>query len=143
MIILDTHIGVWWSDEISRLTTAQIEAIAGERSIQGSIGVSAITCWEIAMLVERQRVTLQLDALPWLRRLLGYPGVELLPITPEIAVRAYSLPEPFHRDPADRILVATAIELACPLLTDDSRILQYPIGIKLRGDTKGKLPVRW
>jgi PIN domain nuclease of toxin-antitoxin system len=126
VIILDTHIGVWWSDEISRLTAAQLDAITDERFIQGSIGISAITCWEIAMLVERQRITLQLDALSWLRRLLSYPGVELLPVTPEIAVRAYSLPEPFHRDPADRILVATAIELACPLLTDDGRILAYP-----------------
>ncbi len=126
MIILDTHIGIWWSDEINRLTDAQLAAITDERRIQGSIGVSAITCWEIAMLVERQRVILQLDALSWLRRLLSYPDVELLPITPEIAVRAYSLPEPFHRDPADRILVATAIELACPLLTDDGRVLQYP-----------------
>ena len=126
MIILDTHIGIWWSDEISRLTVSQISAIAQERRIQGSIGISAITCWEIAMLVERQRVTLQLDALSWLRRLLNYPDVVLLPITPEIAVRAYSLPDPFHRDPADRLLVATAIEWDCPLLTDDREILDYP-----------------
>ena len=126
MIILDTHIGIWWSDEISRLTASQISAIAQERRIQGSIGISAITCWEIAMLVERQRVTLQLDALSWLHRLLNYPDVELLPITPEIAVRAYSLPEPFHRDPADRLLVATAIEWDCLLLTDDRQILDYP-----------------
>ncbi len=54
------------------------------------------------------------------------PRSPLLPITPEIAVRAYSLPEPFHRDPADRLLVATAIEWACPLLTDDKLILDYP-----------------
>ena len=78
------------------------------------------------MLVERQRVALQLDALSWLRRLLNYPDVELLPITPEIAVRAYSLPEPFHRGPADRILVATALEYSCPLVTSDGRILDYP-----------------
>ena len=88
MIVLDTHVGIWWSDEISRLTVSQISAIAQERRIQGSIGISAVTCWEIAMLVERQRVTLQLDALSCLRRLLNYPDVELLPITPEIAVRA-------------------------------------------------------
>ncbi len=78
------------------------------------------------MLSERQRVTLELDPLPWLSRLLNYPAVQLLPITPEIAVRAYSLPEPFHRDPADRLLVATAIEWDCPLLTDDRMILDYP-----------------
>lgn len=77
------------------------------------------------MLAERQRITLEPDALSWLSRLLSFPSVRLLPITPEIAVSAYSLPEPFHRDPADRILVATAIELACPLLTSDRSILRY------------------
>ena len=126
MIILDTHIGVWWSDEITRLSTAQRNAISDERSQQGTIGVSAVSCWEVALLAERGRVTLDLDALQWLNRLLAYPGVQLLPITPEIAVSAYSLPDPFHRDPADRLLVATAIEWECPLLTDDRQILDYP-----------------
>ena len=126
MIILDTHVSIWWSDAISRLSAAQLDAIDHERSIQGSIGISAIICWEVAMLVERQRLTLDLDALPWLRRLLGYPNVALLPLTPEIAVRAYTLPEPFHRDPADRLLVATALEHSGPLVTSDARILAYP-----------------
>ncbi len=126
MILLDTHIGVWWSDEMSRLSVAQHNAIIDERQRQGTVGISAVSCWEIAMLTERQRITLSLDALSWLRRLLNYPDVELLPITPEISVRAYSLPEPFHRDPADRLLVATAIEWECPLLTDDRLILDYP-----------------
>ena len=126
MIILDTHIGIWWSDEITRLSVAQRQAISNERRRRGTIGVSAVSCWEVALLSERQRVTLELDPLPWLNRLLNYPAVQLLPITPEIAVRAYSLPEPFHRDPADRLLVATAIEWDCPLLTDDRQILDYP-----------------
>ena len=126
MIILDTHISVWWSDEITRLSAAQRDAISNERRRQGTIGFSAVSCWEVALLSERQRVTLELDPLAWLNRLLNYPAVELLPITPEIAVRAYSLPEPFHRDPADRLLVATAIEWNCPLLTDDRMILDYP-----------------
>ena len=71
-------------------------------------------------------IELPTDALAWISRLLSYPNVQLLPITPEIAVRAYNMPEPFHRDPADRILVATALELSCPLLTSDSRIIDYP-----------------
>ena len=126
VILLDTHIGIWWSDEITRLSVAQRHAISNERSRRGTIGVSVVSCWEVALLSERQRVTLELDPLPWLNRLLNYPAVQLLPITPEIAVRAYSLPEPFHRDPADRLLVATAIEWDCPLLTDDRLILDYP-----------------
>ena len=78
------------------------------------------------MLAERQRITLHADALSWLRRSLAYPTVHLLPITPEIAVRAYNLPEPFHRDPADRMLVATALEHSSPLVTSDERIILYP-----------------
>lgn len=79
------------------------------------------------MLVEGRRLDLHgRDALSWLRTSLTYPNVQLIPITPEIAVRAYTLPEPFHRDPADRILVATALELSCPLLTSDRRIVEYP-----------------
>ena len=125
MIILDTHIWVWWSNETGRLTTAQRAAIATELA-NGSIGISVISCIEIARLTAIGRLELYPDTLTWLRNGIAYPGVRLLPVTPEIAVRAYSLPEPFHRDPADRILVATALEHYCPLVTSDGRILNYP-----------------
>ena len=128
MIILDTHTWIWWeSGYPNAITVSQQEAIRRELRPGGVIGISAITCWEIAMLVEGQRLDLNgRDALSWLRTSLTYPNVQLIPITPEIAVRAYSLPAPFHRDPADRILVATALELSCPLLTSDRRIVEYP-----------------
>lgn len=126
MIVLDTHIQIWWSEDDNRLTDRQRSAIESERRQFGSIGISPISCIEVARLAAASLIELPTDALTWIRHLMNYPSVRLLPITPEIAVRAYSLPEPFHRDPADRILVATAIELACPLLTSDQRILQYP-----------------
>ena len=126
MIIIDTHIQIWWVEESSRLTGAQRQAIENERRPSGIIGISAISVVEIARLSASGQIQLQPDALPWLRRLLSYPNVQLLPITPEIAVRAYALPEPFHPDPADRILVATALEHSCPLVASDGRILAYP-----------------
>ena len=126
MIVLDTHIQIWWVEEAGRLSDAQRLAIDSERKQAGTIGVSAISCIEIARLAGAALIELPTDALTWMDNLLSYPGVQLLPITPEIAVRAYSLPEPFHRDPADRILVATALELSCPLLTSDRRIVEYP-----------------
>ena len=128
MIILDTHTWIWWESEYpTAITDSQQEAIRRELRPGGVIGISAITCWEIAMLVEGRRLDLHgRDAPSWLRTSLTYPNVQLIPITPEIAVRAYTLPEPFHRDPADRILVATALELSCPLLTSDRRIIEYP-----------------
>ena len=125
MIVLDTHVWIWWVDGSARLTTAQQEAIAAEQQ-NGDIGISAISCWEIALLTARGRLQLRADVLTWLRDELAYPGVRLLPLSPEVAIRANRLPEPFHRDPADRILVATAFEHACPLVTSDARILAYP-----------------
>lgn len=126
MIVLDTHIQIWWAEDNNRLTARQRSAIESERRGSGLIGISPISCIEVARLAAASLIELPTDALTWIRRLMNYPSVHLLPITPEIAVRAYSLPEPFHRDPADRILVATAIELDCPLLTSDQRIVQYP-----------------
>ena len=126
MIVLDTHIQIWWIDEVGRLTEPQRSAIDAERGQSGTIGISAISCIEISRLAAARLIELPTDALAWISRLLSYPNVQLLPITPEIAVRAYNMPEPFHRDPADRILVATALELSCPLLTSDSRIIDYP-----------------
>jgi len=125
LIVLDTHVWIWWVDGGARLTTAQQEAIAAEQQ-NGDIGISAISCWEIALLTARGRLQLRADVLAWLRDELSYPGVRLLPLSPEVAVRANRLPEPFHRDPADRILVATALEHVCPLVTSDARILAYP-----------------
>ena len=128
MIILDTHTWIWWeSEDPTAIAASQQDAIRRELRPGGVIGISAITCWEIAMLVEGQRLDLHgRDALSWLRTSLTYSNVQLIPITPEIAVRAYTIPEPFHRDPADRILVATALEYSCPLVTSDGRILDYP-----------------
>jgi PIN domain nuclease of toxin-antitoxin system len=62
----------------------------------------------------------------WLDLALSYPGIELIPLDPLIVVDAYRLPEPFHKDPADRLIVATARILNAPLLTADSKILGYP-----------------
>ena len=63
------------------------------------------------------------NPLEWINSELSYPSVQLLPITPEIAVRAYQLPDMFQPDPADRLLVAAAIENNCPLATSDNRII--------------------
>lgn len=126
MIVVDTHIQIWWVEESGRLAETQRQAIENERHQSGTIGVSAISCVEIARLTRNGLIELPTDSLTWMLRLLSYPAVRLLPITPEIAVRAYSLPEPFHRDPADRILVATALEYSCSLVTSDGRILDYP-----------------
>ncbi len=123
MIVLDTHIWVWWVHEDERLTQAQRETIiANETDV---IGVSAISCWEVAKLVEAGRLELPGTLEEWFDQALGYPGVELLALTPEIAVESTRLPGEFHRDPADQIIVATARVYECPLLTSDDKIVNY------------------
>jgi len=124
MIILDTHIWVWWVHGDERLTRTQAEVIeANETDV---IGVSAISCWEIAKLVEYGRLELPCSLEEWFEQAPSYPGIRLLELTPEIAIESTRLPDEFHRDPADQIIVATARVHGCPLVTSDGRLLEYP-----------------
>lgn len=123
MILLDTHIWIWWVNGSSQLTTEQTELLQ-EHESQG-FGVSVISCWEVAKLVERQRLALAYPIDVWLNEALKYPGICLLPLTPRIAVESTLLPSEFHRDPADQIIVATSRIYNCPLLTADQKILNY------------------
>ena len=124
MIVLDTHIWVWWVHGDERLTRTQAEVIeANETDV---IGVSAISCWEIAKLVEYGRLELPGSLEEWFEDALSYPGIHLLELTPEIAIESTQLPGEFHRDPADQMIVATARVYGCPLVTSDGRLLEYP-----------------
>ena len=123
MIVLDTHIWVWWVHEDERLTQAQREAITANET--DTVGVSAISCWEIAKLVESDRLELPSPLEEWFEQALNYPGVQLLALTPEIAIESTRLPGEFHRDPADQIIVATARVYGCSLVTSDDKLLNY------------------
>lgn len=123
MIVLDTHIWVWWVHDDSRLPST----LRAYLNVQETgIGVSAISCWEVAKLVELQRITLSRPVGEWLDVALAYRGVQLLAFTPRIAIESTQLPGTFHRDPADQIIVATARVFNCALLTLDSKMLAYP-----------------
>ena len=124
MIVLDTHTWVWWTHDPDRLTETQQAAIVG--SEDDGIGISAISCWEIAKLTEYRRLSLPLPLAEWFDAALRYPGVELLQLTPEVAVESVSLPGVFHRDPSDQIIVATARVHGCHLVTSDAKISHYP-----------------
>lgn len=124
MIVLDTHIWVWWADGNEKLTKTQIETITTHEA--EVIGVSAISVWEVAKLVELGKVELQTSLHEWIENALNYPGVRLIELTPDIAVESTQLPGVFHRDPADQIIVATARIYDCSLVTSDGKILKYP-----------------
>jgi PIN domain nuclease of toxin-antitoxin system len=123
MIVLDTHTWIWWVHDPIQLTEAQIETITSNET--DLIGISAISCWEVAKFVEYKRLELPLPLEAWFQLALSYPGVQILALTPEVAIESTHLPLPFHRDPADQIIVATARLHRCPLVTSDEKILRY------------------
>jgi PIN domain nuclease of toxin-antitoxin system len=130
MILLDTHVWVWWVHGDASLPAPHRALL--DAAEETGIAVSAISCWEVAKLVERGRLALPCPVFDWLRQALGYPGVRLVELTPRICVESTQLPGAFHRDPADQIIVATARVLDVPLVTVDGKILEYPY-VKLAG----------
>lgn len=126
MIVLDTHTLLWWaSGDGAQLSTAATQAIEAELR-GGQIVVSSISAWELAMLVAKGRVILSMDVGEWLSVAGQIEAVSFVPVDNEIAVKSTELPGEFHKDPADRIIVATARKLAAPLVTADEKIRAYP-----------------
>ena len=126
MIVLDTHIWIWWVNDSPRLTEQHKQWIQ-DYQFQG-LGISVISCWEVAKLVEKNRLVLSIPVEEWLQKALAYPGVQLLDLTVPIVVQSTQLTG-FHNDPADQIIVATAKVYDCFLLTVDNKILNYT-GVK-------------
>jgi PIN domain nuclease of toxin-antitoxin system len=123
--MLDTHILVWWgAGDRARLSAAAGAAIALETQSH-SIIVSSITVLEIAQLVHRGRLRFAMDLSTWLASAETIPGIVFLPVDNEIAMKSFELPGAFHKDPADRIIVATARKYGVPLVTADERIRGY------------------
>ena len=124
-LLLDTHIALWLDSGDDRLRASTRALIDGSWQNGGSIFLSAVTAWEIALLVDTGRIDLDLPVEAWIERFLGRPGVEAVPLGYRAACRSYQMHHLDHRDPADRLLIATAIELACPLVTYDERIARF------------------
>jgi PIN domain nuclease of toxin-antitoxin system len=124
-LLLDTHVALWLDSGDDRLRTSTRTLIDGCWRTGGTILMSAVTAWEIALLVDTGRIVLDLPVEGWIERFLGRPGVEAVPLSHGAASRTYQLHRLEHRDPADRFLIATAIELACPLVTYDERIVRF------------------
>lgn len=125
MIVLDTHALVWWVNGAGELSRAAGSAI--KRAQTGKeIIVSCISAWEIAMLVQRGRLTLAMEVSIWLSTVSQVPGLRFISVDNPIAIAAVNLPGEFHQDPADRIIVATGRRLGAPVVTRDRRIRSYP-----------------
>lgn len=117
VVIADTHALLWWALSPQALSRAAREAMD-----HGPVCFTVITCMEIASLVRRKRVDLDIPALAWLDDLQALPNVALIPLTLEVAVAAAQLPDSV-RDPADRLIVAHALLQGAPLVTRDHKII--------------------
>jgi PIN domain nuclease of toxin-antitoxin system len=119
VIVLDTHVWIWWVSEPEKLSLAARKALEGSKRS----GICPISCWEISTKVAVGKLFLDRDVDLWVKLALAQPGLELLELTAEIAVLAGQLGlRGFHGDPADRLIVATALSLGAPLLTKDRQI---------------------
>jgi PIN domain nuclease of toxin-antitoxin system len=122
LLLLDTHALVWSVEERPRLGSGAKRAINIAARLN-RVAVSAISPWEVALLVSKGRLHLSTDVMVWVRNALSRPGVNLVPLEPEIAVASTRLPFEMHPDPADRIIVATARHLGATLVTADHALL--------------------
>ena len=122
MIVLDTHIWYWWiNNDFGRLPEEIIEIIEDSPNV----GVSAVSCFELALANKKGRVQLSLPLSEWFERALSGSDIDLLALTPEIASRAAALTE-VHRDPFDRIIIATTLEVDGSLASVDGHFPSYP-----------------
>jgi PIN domain nuclease of toxin-antitoxin system len=126
MILLDTHAWVFWIGQPGRLSRKARAAIDSASQEGGGVCISAISAWEVAMLVSRGRLELTLQVEEWIRRCERLQAVRFVPVDSAIAVASVLLPGSLHPDPADRIVAATARELGCPVVTADRRLRSYP-----------------
>ena len=125
MIVLDTHVWVWFVSNPELLSKRAKKAT--DTAINAKeIFISSISAWEIALLVERGRLKLTLDVTDWISKSERLPFFRFIPVDNSIAIKAVNLPQPLHNDPADRIIIATATAIGAPLVTKDEKILKYP-----------------
>src|SRR2546425_10180462 len=123
MILLDTCALLWTMNQEPILPAAR--KVISRAASAGGLYVSPVSAWEIGLLVRRGRLELQVAAETCIDRVFRLPGVRVAALTPEIAVRSSYLPGDLHEDPADRLLVSTAIAMGLKLVTRDRRLLDY------------------
>jgi PIN domain nuclease of toxin-antitoxin system len=123
--LLDTHTWVWWNMHPEKLS-ARVRALIGAPAKYEELLLSAISPWEFSKLLEKKRIGISMNPEDWIRLALEMPKLRLVALSPVIAYRSTVLPRPFHDDPADQIIVASAQQENATILTSDQRIRSYP-----------------
>jgi PIN domain nuclease of toxin-antitoxin system len=123
-IALDTHAWVWWATEDRRLSRRARETIERATRTDG-VWLSAISIWEVAKKVEKGQLVLDRPVRLWMDRALGLAGLQLAELTPAVLMESCELPQPFHGDPADQLIVASARHHGATLVTRDQKLRRY------------------
>jgi len=125
LTLLDTHTWVWWVTEDRRLSATSRRAIDRSRA-SGSLALSLMSVWEVAKKVEKAQLVLDRPLDAWVDEAVARPGLQLVELTRPVLLESCRLPGPFHGDPADQIIVATARDREAVIVTKDDRIRRYP-----------------
>jgi PIN domain nuclease of toxin-antitoxin system len=126
-LLLDTHVWLWFMLANPKLAISE-QSVINRAAASGQLRIAAISVWEAALLASRGRVALSRPLAQWMTEAVSAPGLSIEPLLPQVAVEASLLPETFHRDPGDRLIVATARVTKATLMTRDRRILDYAAG---------------
>lgn len=122
-ILLDTHAWFWAISEPERLSSEALKTIM--EAEPGDRGIAAISIWEFVMMVTRGKVQINTTLDQWFKRAISDTGIIVFPLSPQVAIESCSLPGEFHKDPADRLITATARVHELTLVTKDSKIIEY------------------
>ena len=122
--LLDTHTWIWWNMNPQKLSK-KVKEIIGKSDLYDEMLLSAISPWEFSKLLEKKRIGISCNPEDWINVALDMPKLRIIPLSPILSYRSTILPQPFHNDPADQIIVATARAENATLLTKDEKIHAY------------------
>ena len=122
--LLDTHTWIWWNMNPKKLSP-KVTGLISKPNQYDELLLSAISPWEFCKLLEKNKIGISCNPEDWMRIALDMPKLRLVPLSPQIAYKSTILPQPFHNDPADQIIVATARNENATILTKDEKILEY------------------
>ena len=132
VFVLETHVWIWIMEGVKAELSAATIRLVEQAAADSALAVAAISVWEVAMLEKKRRITLSRSIDEWTRAALTAPGIRLVDLSPEIAIESTRLPGEPHRDPADRIIIATARVLGATLVTRDAKFVSYASGGHVR-----------
>ncbi len=122
-ILLDTHTWFWAVSEPERLSSKALKTIT--ETEPGDRGIAAISIWEFVMMVTREKVQINTTLDQWFERAISDTGIKVYRLSPQVAIESCSLPGKFHKDPADRLIAATARVHGLTLVTKDAKVIEY------------------